>query len=154
MLSDKNLQRIEELKKRYPNAQPVLLEALWMWQDEHGWISQEGMKYVAQKLDIPYHHVFGVVTFYTMYNSKPVGRHKIEVCTNVSCMLRNSEKLVKHLEDKLRISVGETTSDKRFTLMEAECLGSCGTAPMMQVGDEYFENLDEEKVDRILSELK
>ncbi len=154
MLSEKNLQRIEELKKRYPNPQPVVLEALWMWQEEHGWISEEGMKYVADKLGLPYHHVFGVVTFYTMFNRKPVGKHKIEICTNISCMLRNSDKIVKHIEGSLSIKIGETTPDKRFTLVEAECLGSCGTAPMMQVGDEYYENLDEAKIDDILGALK
>jgi NADH-quinone oxidoreductase subunit E len=154
MLSDSNLQRIEELKKRYPNPRPVVLEALWMWQDEHSWISQEGMKYIGDLLGIPHHEVFGIVTFYTMYNSRPVGRHKIEVCTNVSCMLRNSEKIVKHIEDSLKIKVGQTTPDQRFTLVEAECLGSCGTAPMMQIGDEYYEDLDEAKVDKILSGMK
>jgi len=152
-LSEKSLRRIEELKTRYPHPQAVLLEALWMWQEEHGWISEEGMKAVAAALDVPYHHVFGVVTFYTMFNRKPVGRHKIEVCTNISCMLRNSERLVKHLEDRLKIAVGETTPDRKFTLVEAECLGSCGTSPVMQIGDRYYENLDVAKVDTILNEL-
>lgn len=154
MLSEKNLQRIEELKKRYQHPQSVVLEALWMWQDEHGWISQDGMKYIAGLLGIPEHHVFGVVTFYTMYNTKPVGRHKLEVCTNVSCMLRNSDRIIKHIEERLDIKVGETTKDGRFTLVEAECLGACGYAPMLQCGDEYHESLDEEKVDQLLSELK
>jgi len=154
MLSDKSLQRIEELKKRYQRTQSVILEALWLWQEEHGWISDEGMKYVAGLLGVPPHHVYGVVSFYTMFNSKPVGRHKIEVCTNISCMLRNSERIVKHLENILHIKVGETTPDKRYTLMEAECLGSCGTAPMMQIGDEYHESLDEGKVDSILAGLR
>jgi NADH-quinone oxidoreductase subunit E len=98
--------------------------------------------------------VYGVVSFYTMFNSTPVGRHKIEVCTNVSCMLRNSDRIVRHIQDSLKVGVGGTTPDGRFTLVEAECLGSCGTAPMMQVGDEYYENLDEAKVDAILSSLK
>lgn len=153
MLSERNLIRIEELKKRYQHPQAVLLEALWMWQEEHGWISEEGMKYIAGKVGVPYHHVYGVVTFYTMYNRTPVGRHKIEVCTNVSCMLRGSERIVRHIESSLDVSVGGTTTDKRFTLVEAECLGSCGTAPMMQVGDEYYENLDEKKVEKILGAL-
>jgi NADH-quinone oxidoreductase subunit E len=154
MLSEQSLQRIEELKKRYPSPRAVVLEALWMWQDEHGWVSQDGMKYVGTLLDIPVHEVYGIVTFYTMYNTKPVGRHKLEVCTNVSCMLRNSEKIVKRIQDTLHITMGETTPDNRFTLVEAECLGSCGTAPMMQVGDEYYENLDEASVEKILNELK
>jgi NADH-quinone oxidoreductase E subunit len=154
MLSERSLRRIEELKKRYPNPKPVVLEALWMWQEEHGWISEEGMKAVADVLGLPYHHVYGVVSFYSMFNARPVGRHKIEVCTNVSCMLRNSDRIVKHIQESLNVGVGETTPDGRFTLVEAECLGSCGTAPMMQVGDEYYENLDESKVDAILSSLK
>ena len=154
MLSEENLRKIEELKKRYQKPQSVVLAALWMWQEEHGWISDEGMKEVAGILWIPAHHVYGVVSFYTMFNRAPVGRHKIEVCTNVSCMLKNSDKILRHIEDRLHIRVGETTSDRRFTLVEAECLGSCGTAPMMQVGDEYYENLDEAKLDKILSDLK
>jgi NADH-quinone oxidoreductase subunit E len=154
MLSEEHLKKIEELKKRYQHPQSVVLDALWMWQDEHGWISDEGMTCVADVLGIPYHHVYGVVTFYSMFNRTPVGRHKIEVCTNVSCMLRNSERILKHIEKRLDIKVGETTADNRFTLVEAECLGSCGTAPMMQIGNEYYENLDEARVDKILDGLK
>ena len=154
MLSQHHLQRIEELKKRYPTQQALVLPVLWMWQEEYGWISEEGMKYVADLLGVPYHHVYGVVTFYTMYNRSPVGRHKIEVCTNVSCMLRKSERIVQHLEKKLGIAVGETTADNRFTLVEVECLGSCGSAPVMQIGDKYYEDLDEPMVDRILAGLK
>lgn len=153
-LSEKNLQRIEELKKRYQSPRSVVLEALWMWQEEHGWISEEGMNYVADRLGIAHHEVYGVVSFYSMFNKKPVGRHKIEVCTNVSCMLRNSGRILKHIEDRLHIGVGETTADGNFTLVEAECLGSCGTAPMMQIGEDYHENLDEAKVDRILERLR
>ncbi len=151
--SDAQLQRIEELKKRYEKPQSVVLEALWMWQDAHGWISPEGMKAIAEVLGISAHDVYGVVTFYTMFNRAPVGKHKIEVCTNVSCMLRGSDRILRHLTGRLGIPVGETTADRRFTLMEAECLGSCGTAPMMQIGDEYYENLDEAKVDNVLKGL-
>jgi NADH-quinone oxidoreductase subunit E len=154
MFSDQQLERIEHLKKRYQHPQSVVLEALWMWQDTHGWISEEAMKQVAGVLGMPFHDVYGVVTFYTMFNRAPVGKHKLEVCTNVSCMLRGSDRILKHLEDRLHIRVGGTTADSRFTLVEAECLGSCGTAPMMQVGDEYHENLDEARVDKILDGLK
>ena len=154
MLSESSLKKIEALKSRYPTPQSVVLAALWMWQEEHGWISQEGMTEVARILGIPVHHVLGVVSFYTMFNRAPVGKHKIEVCTNVSCMLRNSDRILSHIRERLGIGVGETTADGRFTLVEAECLGSCGTAPMMQVGDEYYENLDEAGVDRILAALK
>lgn len=154
MLSAEHLAKIEELKKRYQHPQSVVLAALWMWQDEQGWISEEGMKEVADLLGLPAHHIYGVVSFYTMFNRAPVGKHKVEVCTNVSCMLRNSDRIVKHIEERLRIGVGQTTPDGKFTLVEAECLGSCGTAPMMQIGDEYYENLDEAAVDRILSGLQ
>jgi len=153
-MSETSRQRIEELKKRYQQPQSVVLEALWMWQEEHGWVSEEGMREIAGLLGVPAHHVYGVVSFYTMFNRKPVGKHKIEVCTNVSCMLRSSDRILNHIRERLHIGVGETTPDKKFTLVEAECLGSCGTAPMMQVGDEYYENLDEAKVDKILNELK
>jgi NADH-quinone oxidoreductase E subunit len=154
MFSEDQRTKLEALKKRYQKPQAVIMAALWMWQENEGWISDDGMKAVADILGLPLHHVLGVVTFYSMYNRKPVGRHKIEVCTNVSCMLRNSEKIVKHIESRLHIAAGETTADKKFTLVEAECLGSCGTAPMMQIGDTYYENLDEEKVNKILAELK
>jgi len=152
--TEDQVRRIEELKKLYQKPQAVVLTALWMWQETHGWISEEGMKAVADILGLPPHHVYGVVTFYTMFNKQPVGRHKIEVCTNVSCMLRNSEKILKHIEDRLDIKVGETTADGRFTLVEAECLGSCGTAPAAQIGEKYYENLDEHRIDAILDQLK
>jgi NADH-quinone oxidoreductase subunit E len=154
MLSEQHIAKIEELKKRYPRPQPVILAALWMWQEEHGRISKEGIVEVARLLGLPEYHVYGVVSFYTMFNTRPVGRHKIEVCTNVSCMLRNSDRILDHIRTTLNVGTGETTPDGRFSLVEAECLGSCGTAPMMQVGDEYYENLDEAKVDAILSSLK
>ncbi len=153
MFSSAQLQRIEELKKRYEQPQSVVLEALWMWQDTHGWISEEGMKAVADVLGVQIHEVYGVVTFYTMFNRAPVGRHKIEVCTNVSCMLRGSDRILEHLTRRLGIPAGGSTADGKFTLVEAECLGSCGTAPMMQIGDAYYENLDEASVDKILNGL-
>ena len=154
MLSEKSLNAIEGLKKKYQHPQSVVLPALWMWQEEHGWISEEGMKQIAEVLGIPVHHIFGVVSFYTMFNQKPVGKYKIEVCTNVSCMLKNSDRILKHIEDRLQIKPGETTPEGKFTLVEAECLGSCGTAPMMQIGDRYYEDLDEAKLDKILSSLE
>lgn len=154
MLSEDHLKALEDLKKRYPHPQAVLLPALWMLQEEHGWVSEEGMRYVAGLLGVEPHHVYGVATFYTMFNKRRVGRHKLELCTNVSCLLRGSDRILRHLEERLQIKVGETTPDGRFTLAEAECLGSCGTAPAMQVGDRYYESLDAAKVDQILDQLK
>ena len=154
MFTEEQRQQIELVAKRYPHRQSAILSALWIWQDAHGWISPEGMKAVADVLGIPVHVVLGVVSFYTMFNRAPVGRHKLEVCTNVSCLLRGSDRILKHLRERLQVDVGGTTADGQFTLVEAECLGSCGTAPAMQVGDEYYENLNEAAVDALLSKLR
>ncbi|HWP82787.1 MAG TPA: NADH-quinone oxidoreductase subunit NuoE [Bacteroidota bacterium] len=154
MLSETNLKKVEELKKRYPTTQALVLPVLWMVQEEHGYISQDSMKYVAGLLNVPYGHILGVVTFYTMYHTKPVGKHHIEVCTNVSCLLRGSGKIVRHLENRLGIKLGETSKDGKWTLSEVECMGSCGTAPMFAIGEEYYENLSPEKVDKILEALR
>jgi NADH-quinone oxidoreductase E subunit len=154
MLSEENLKKVEQLKKMYPTTQALTLPVLWMVQEQHGHISTEAMKYVAQLLNVTYGHVLGVVTFYTMYHSRPIGKHHIEVCTNVSCLLRGSGKMVEHLEKKLNIKMGETSQDMKWTLSEVECMGSCGTAPMVAIGEEYYENLSPEKIDKILDELK
>jgi NADH-quinone oxidoreductase E subunit len=154
VFTEENLQKVEEIKKRYPKQMAAVLPVLWLAQEQFGWISEEIMHYVAGLLDVPFSHILGVVTFYTMYNTKPVGKYHIQVCANVSCMLRGSDNLVEHLERKLGVRVGETTSDKMFTLDEVECLGSCGTAPMMQVNDDYYDNLTAEKVNRLLDEFR
>lgn len=154
MLSPENLQKIEELKKRYPTSQALVLPVLWLVQEQFGHISPDTMKYVAQLLNLSYGHVLGVVTFYTMFHDRPIGRHHIEVCTNVSCMLRGAYKIAGHLEKRLGIRMGETSVDRKWTLSEVECMGSCGTAPMIAVGEDYHENLSPEKVDRILEGLK
>ncbi|MCI0706025.1 MAG: NADH-quinone oxidoreductase subunit NuoE [Ignavibacteriae bacterium] len=154
MLSQEKLQKIDELKKKYPTTKALVLPVLWMMQEELGHISTEAMKYVASLLSVPYSHIFGVVTFYTMYQSKPIGKHHVEVCTNISCLLRGSGKIVNHLEKRLGMKMGETSKDMKWTLSEVECMGSCGTAPMFCIGEEYHENLTTEKVDKILDGLK
>ena len=154
MLSQQNLAKLEELKKKYPTPKSLTLPVLWMVQEEHGWISPEAMKYVADLLQLPVRHVYGVVTFYTMFNVKPVGKYHLQVCTNISCQLLGSEKISEHVCKKLNIKPGETTPDQRFTVTEVECLGSCGTAPMMQVNERYYENLTVEKIDSLLEEFK
>lgn len=153
MFTEENLKKVEELKKRYPTSQALTLPVLWLAQEQFGHISEETMKYVAKLLDVPFGHVLGVVTFYTMFHREPCGKHHIEVCTNISCMLRGSDRIVKHLEKKLGIKMGETSKDRKWTLSEVECMGSCGTAPMFAVGEEYYENLSLEKVDQILADL-
>jgi len=133
----------------------AVLAALRAAQHENnGYLTKELMDGIADYIGLPPIQVYEVATFYSMFETKPVGRHHVSVCTNISCMLRGSDRIVKHLEAKLNIRMGETTPDKKFTLVEAECLGSCGTAPMMQIGDVYHENLDEAKVDTILKGLR
>jgi NADH-quinone oxidoreductase subunit E len=154
MLNDANLKKVEDLRKRYPTSQSLVLPALWIVQEQEGYISEDSMKYIAALLKIPFSHVLGVVTFYTMLKKKPAGKHHIEVCTNISCMLRGSGKILEHIEKRLGISTGQTSEDKKWTISEAECMGSCGTAPMVAIGDEYYENLTIEKIDKLIDGLK
>jgi len=146
--------RLEHLLSRYPNKEAALLPTLHLAQREFGHISNEAEAYVAAQLDLPQSRVHGVATFYTMYNKKPVGKYHVQVCTNIGCSLLGADGLLVYLEKKLGIKKGETTADKRFTLNAVECLGSCGTAPVMQINDDYYENLTEKKIDEILASLK
>jgi NADH-quinone oxidoreductase subunit E len=127
---------------------------LHLCQEQHGWISDEVVEFVSNKLDLPPAHVKGVVTFYTLFNQKPVGKHQIWVCRTLPCALRKSAHILAHLEKSLGVHPGETTADGMFTLRTAECLASCGTAPMMQVDKDYYENLTLERVDEILDALR
>ena len=154
MLTEENLKKIDELKKVYPTTQALVLPVLWMVQEQFGYVSEAHMKEVAGLLQVTEAHILGVVTFYTMFQSRPVGKHHLEVCTNVSCLLKGSGRIMEHLEHRLKITEGETSEDRRWTLSEVECMGSCGTAPMMAVGEEYYENLTPEKVDKIIDSLK
>lgn len=142
---------------KYPagRQQSAVMYALKLAQDQNGgWLTTELMDAVADYLDMPKIAVYEVATFYSMYEHKPVGRHKICVCTNISCMICGSDKVVRHLQDKLGIKMGETTEDNRFTLKEVECLGACTGAPMFQIGEHYYENLTPEKIDQILDSLE
>lgn len=156
MLSQQSENEIDREIAKYPpeQKQAAVMAALTIAQREKGWLSEETMQYVARRLDIPSIRVEEVATFYAMYDRAPVGRHKISLCTNISCMLRDSGDIVRHLEDKLGIKLGQTTPDGRFTLKEVECLAACGGAPMMQVDDEYFENLTPQRVDEILAGME
>ncbi|MGH2576068.1 MAG: NADH-quinone oxidoreductase subunit NuoE [Ignavibacteria bacterium] len=151
--TERNLKKLDEIKSRYPDNSSVLMPALWLAQEQFGWISTEVMEYVGSLLNIPYEQVYGVVNFYTMYNAKPIGKHHLQVCTNVSCMLRGGYDILGYISSKLNIKTGETTENRKFTLSEVECLGSCGTAPMMQVNSYFEENLTKEKIDTILQKL-
>ncbi len=152
MLSEQSKADILKIRDEYPDAQSALLPALWRAQrDYDGWLPEGAFDEVAALMDLPPTQVAAVASFYTMLNRKPVGQHLIQVCTNISCSLLGAEHLLDYVARKLGIGVGETTPDGRFTLREVECLGSCGTAPMMQVDDAYYENLTEEQVDSILA---
>jgi len=146
--------RIEKIAQRYPERRSALLPALFLAQKKYGYLTKEALEEVASILGLPPVQVYEVATFYTMFNKKPVGKFHVQVCTNVSCSLLGSEMIVDCLEKKLGIKVGETTKDNSFTLTEVECLGSCGTAPMMQINDAYYENLTEEKIEDILKKLR
>ncbi len=154
MLSEQSKREIRRIRDEYPDPQSALLPALYLAQQDYcGWLPQQAFDEVAEVMDLPPTQVASAATFYTMLNRKPVGRHLIQVCTNVSCSLLGAEHLLSYISRKLGIGVGETTDDSRITLLEVECLGSCGTAPMMQVDDAYHENLTEEKIDQILAGL-
>jgi NADH-quinone oxidoreductase subunit E len=122
--------------------------------ENHGYLTRELMDGVAAYLDLPAIQVYEVATFYSMFELKPVGRHKVCVCTNVSCMVNGADKIVEHMEQKLGVGLGGTTADGRVTLKEVECLGACGGAPMFQIGNKYYENLTPELVDAILDGLE
>jgi NADH-quinone oxidoreductase E subunit len=154
MLTEENLAKAEEIRKRYPVAQAALLPVLWIAQEQEGWISEEMMRYVGKLLDLPFGHVLGVVTFYSMYNSRKLGKYHIEVCTNVSCMLRGSDKILETIEHRCGAKPGQTSADGKWTVSEVECMGACGGAPMLSIGEEYYENLTPEKTEKILSSLK
>jgi NADH-quinone oxidoreductase subunit E len=142
---------------KYPPEwkQSAVMAALRIVQDDNGgWLTTELMNDVAAYLEMPAIAVYEVATFYSMYELKPVGKHKICVCTNVSCMINKADVIVDHLQDKLGIGFGEVTDDGRFSLKEVECLGACGGAPMMQIGKQYYENLTPEIVDAILEGLE
>ncbi len=154
LFSEEELKKLEGIKKHYPDSKSALLPVLWMVQEKNGWISEESMKYVGDLLSVPYEHILGVVTFYTMFNKKPVGKIHLQICTNVSCMLRGGYELFKYASGKLGIKNKEVSKDGMFSIEEVECLGSCATAPMMQVNNkEFYENLTQEKFDEIIETI-
>ena len=144
---------LTEILTRYPTKMGACIPALHLCQDQVGHIDEDVIAWVSHRLDLPPAHVKGVVTFYTLFNQHPVGKHQVWVCRTLPCALRGAGELLEHCEKKLGVRAGETTSDGKVTLRTAECLASCGTAPMMQVDKDYHENLTLEAVDRILDKL-
>lgn len=152
--SESAKKELEKIRARYPSPQASLLPALWLAQKEFGYISEEVISYLSKVMELPKARIYGVASFYTMFNKKPVGKYLIQVCGNISCAMLGAEGLFDYLSQKLGIKEGETTKDGKFTLIKVECLGACGEAPMMQINDNYYGNLTKEKVDKILAELK
>jgi len=145
---------IEAKFSQYPDKRSVLLPALWIAQNEIGYLSEPAMIDVAELLDLTPVQVHDVATFYTMYNLRPVGRFHIQICKTLSCALVGAGRLIDHLKSKLGIDLGEVTPDGLFSLKLVECLASCGSGPMMQINEDYYEYLTPERVDRILEDLR
>ena len=156
LISESTLAEIDKWIAKYPQdtKQAAVIPALHLIQDANGgYLTVELMDQLAQYLEMPAIAVYEVASFYSMFEHKPVGKHKICVCTNISCLLRGSDEVVKYLEDKLGIKMGDVTSDGRFSLKEVECLGACVGAPVCLIGKTYYENLTPEKIDQVLDKL-
>ena len=153
MLSETARQKIQALIAKYPQPRSALIPSLQVAQEEIGYLPPFAMQEIAGIFGLSSSDVSEVASFYTLLFKKPVGKYVIQVCTNISCLLRDSEEIMAHLQKRLGIRPGETTSDGKFTLIEVECLASCGTAPVVQINENYHENLTPEKLDSILDSL-
>lgn len=153
MISEQAKQRMRDLAARYPVARSAVMPALYIAQQEEGYITSAALQAVAEAAGMTVDDVESVATFYTMYYRQQPGKKVIKVCTSISCYLRNCDVLVSQLEQRLGIKRGETTADGNYTLLTAECLASCGTAPVLQVNDEFIENVTPEMADALIDEL-
>ncbi len=154
MLRDKYQKEIDDILSRYPVKRSALIPLLYLAQRENGYITEAAMTEIASLLKLTPPQVYETVTFYTMLNLKHVGRFHIQVCKSLMCALVGSDTVIAWIKNKLGIGPGETTPDGAFTLTVVECLAACGTGPMMQINDDYYERLTEDKLDRILADLK
>ena len=152
--TSENIDRINKEIQKYPLKKPAVMATIYIAQEQNGFISNEVIKEIAVILDMTSEEVLGVVTFYTMYHQKQMGKLHIQVCTNVSCMLRGGYEIWKQVKDRLGIDNMEVTPDGLFSVEEVECMGSCGTAPMLAVNENYYENLTKEKVEELINSLK
>lgn len=148
------MDKFKSVVNKYPEKSAALLPTLWLAQQEFSAITPEVEEYVAGLVGVSPVRVQEVRSFYTMYTPKPLGKYHLQLCTNISCSLLGAEDILGHLKNKLGINVGETTTDGKFTLSTVECLGHCGTAPVMQINDDFHENLTGESLDKILGSLK
>jgi len=152
--SEEALAEYSEILTHYPQRRAALMPVLWLAQREFGWISPAVVAYLAALMELPVSWIAGAVSFYTMYYRRPMGQHHIQVCTNLSCQLRGADDVLSAFRRELAIDPGETTADARFSLDRAECLGSCGTAPVVQLGSGPFvENVTVERVLGLIKEL-
>lgn len=152
-----NAAKAAEIIARYPQGRQAsaIMPLLDIAQRQAGgWLPREAMEYVADKLEVPHIRAYEIATFYTMYNLEPVGEHLVQVCTTTPCWLRGSSDIVSVCEKVLGISVGETSPDGKFTLREVECLGACVNAPMLQIGVDYYEDLDVPATEKLLDDLR
>lgn len=147
-------EKFKAIQAKYPEKGAALLPALWLAQQEFSAITPEVEEYVAELVGVSPVRVHEVLSFYTMYTPKPLGTYHLQLCTNISCSLLGAEDLLGYMQKKLKIKPGETTKDGKFTLSTVECLGHCGTAPVMQINDDFHENLTKESIDKILDSLK
>lgn len=152
--TEENLRRIEAVRKKYPTALAAVMPVIYIAQEQNGYLSNEAMEEIASVLSIDKVNVLSVVTFYTMYHTKPMGKYHVQVCTNVSCMLRGGYEIWDQVKGKLGLDHMQVSEDRNFSLEEVECMGACGYAPMLAVNEDYFENLTKEKVEEILDSLK
>lgn len=154
--NDDNLQKAKNIIKKYPEnrQKSAILPLLDLAQRQIGWLPTASIEYVANMLGIPFIRAYEVATFYTMFNLKPVGEHHIQICGTTPCWLRGSDKITETCKKELGINFGEVTADQKFSLAEVECLGACVNAPMVQINDDYYEDLDEEKMKDIIRKLK
>lgn len=154
-LSPQGKEKVLAELKRYESRQSAVLPALYIAQAENkGYISKDVIKELSRVMELPEANINEVCTFYTMYNKDPIGNHHVQVCRTLSCMLNGAKELSEHICSQLGTHLGEKTKDGKFTVTEVECLGSCGTAPMMQIGDKYYENLTHESAMNIIRGLK
>ena len=154
ILSEESIKKIKDKVARYPHRKSAVLPALTVAYRQVGHLNDDVYREISKIIKIPYVEIAEAATFYTLFPKQPVGKYLIQVCHNISCALMGADSLIGYLQEKLGISKGETTEDGLFTLISVECLGSCATAPMMQVNQDFYENLTREKVDTIIEELK
>ena len=154
MFNETVLREIDGIRTKYPDRRSALLPSLYIAQREFGWLSDEAMQHVANTLSLPEAEVRGTASFYSMFRPKPAGRHLIQMCTNVSCMILGAEKLVDFISGKYSVQPNGTSRDGRFSLVIMECIGACGTAPAMLVNTDFYDSLTEKRIEEILEKYK